>query len=188
MVSETPSEKFNRLFPPGSIAKAVFMLAFLATVGLGAIFLDGSLRRAEVFVLLGFLGLGAVVLSVSVLTSRTAARKPVGAEVSVAQRADEVRDHLTVATRLLNELEDELATRIRVLEQHQRDSERYEQLASLNAEQAKAIENLVGRQFARQSRMTWLQWVGSLLAAFALGLVVNWISAPALDWVRQLLS
>ncbi|WP_433264786.1 hypothetical protein ACQPZF_36080 [Actinosynnema sp. CS-041913] len=107
---------------------------------------------------------------------------------SDAQRANEVRAHLSAATRVLKELEGELGLRIRVLEQHQRDAERYEQLASLNAEQAKAIENLVGRQFARQSRMTWVQWVGSLLAAFALGLVVNWISAPALDWVRQLLS
>ncbi|MGX7826071.1 hypothetical protein ACTG9Q_13355 [Actinokineospora sp. 24-640] len=31
----------------------------------------------------------------------------------------------------------------------QANAERYEQLASLNAEQAKAIEGLVGRQFER---------------------------------------
>ena len=80
-------------------------------------------------------------------------------------------------------MEDDLAVRMQVLEQNQANAERYERLASLNAEQAKAIEDLVGRQFTRQSRLTWVQWGASLLAAFALGLVVNWISTPLLAWL-----
>ncbi|QFZ20486.1 hypothetical protein [Saccharothrix syringae] len=117
------------------------------------------------------------------LISRSALTVPGAEERGISDRADQARDHLSAAAQLLDELGDELAARIRLLEQHQADAERYKQLASLNAEQAKAIEGLVGRQFARQSRLTWMQFGGSLVAAFVLGLVVNWISQPALAWL-----
>jgi len=121
-------------------------------------------------------------MAVTARQSRIALRKA-RSEESVAERADAVRDHLSIATRLLGELEDELSTRTRLLEQRQQDAERYERLASLNEEQAQVIEDLVGRQFERQSRVAWVQWIASVLAAFALGLVVNWISAPVLAWL-----
>ena len=72
-------------------------------------------------------------------STRQAGGKQQGAE----DRAAAVRRHLSLATRLLEGLEEDLAVRIRLMEQHQADAERYEQLASLNAEHAKAIENLV---------------------------------------------
>ncbi|WNV90350.1 hypothetical protein [Umezawaea sp. Da 62-37] len=104
-------------------------------------------------------------------------------ERSIADRADEARDHLTAAAQLLNEIGDELAVKTNLLEQREADAKHYEHLASLNVEQAKAIEGLVGRQFARQSRVTWLQFGGSLVAAFVLGLIVNWVSNPVLEMI-----
>lgn len=97
-------------------------------------------------------------------------------------RIVEARMHMDATGQLLRELEDELSTRTKILEQLQADAERYEQLASLNAEQAKAINDMVGQQFKRQSRATWWQWWGSIVLAAILGFIVNWASTPLLDF------
>ncbi|MCA1708343.1 MAG: hypothetical protein LC808_35735 [Actinobacteria bacterium] len=83
----------------------------------------------------------------------------------------------------MRELEDELSTRTTVLEQLQDKAERYERLASLNSEQAKAIENMVGQQFKRQARSTWWQWWGAIVLVGILGFIVNWLSTPLLNWI-----
>jgi phage gpG-like protein len=75
-------------------------------------------------------------------------------------------------------LEHELDTRIRILEQLQADAKRYEHLASLNAEQAEAIERTVAQQFKTQSRTVWWQWWAAIIIAIISGFIINWISAP----------
>ncbi|MDQ3764235.1 MAG: hypothetical protein M3460_22440 [Actinomycetota bacterium] len=100
-------------------------------------------------------------------------------------RIAEARQHMDATGKLLRELEDELNTRIKVLEQLQAYSERYEQLASLNREQAKAIEDMVGYQFKRQERITWRQWWGAIVLAGILGFIINWASNPLWDWITR---
>ncbi|GHG03583.1 MULTISPECIES: hypothetical protein [Amycolatopsis] len=53
---------------------------------------------------------------------------------------------------LLRALEDDLSTGTALLDPAHADAERHEKLASLNADQAKAVEDLVGSQFNRQGR------------------------------------
>jgi len=100
-------------------------------------------------------------------------------------RIADIRENLGATGRLLRELENELNTRNKILEQLQSDTERYEQLASLNAEQAKAIEDMIGQKFKRQSRATWRQWWGAIILAIIFGFIVNWISTPLLNWLVQ---
>jgi hypothetical protein len=100
-------------------------------------------------------------------------------------RIAEVRKHMNAAGKLMRELEDELNTRTQVFEQLQADSERYEQLASLNRPQAKAIEDMVGHQFKRQARITWWQWWGAIVLAGILGFIINWASSPLWDWITR---
>lgn len=107
-------------------------------------------------------------------------------EKSPRDRIVQVRNHLAATARLLSELQDDLATRTRVLEKLQSDAERYERLASLNREQANAIQELIGRQFAGQRKASAWQQVMFLVPAFLLGLIVNWLSAPVLSWISSL--
>jgi hypothetical protein len=104
-------------------------------------------------------------------------------QVTYRDRITEVKDHLARTSTLLCALEDDLATRTALLEQVQTKAERYEKLASLNADQAKAVEDLVGRQFQRQGRSNAIYWWAGIVIAFALGLIVNWISAPLWAWI-----
>jgi hypothetical protein len=90
----------------------------------------------------------------------------------------EVREHINATGRILSELEHELNARIGILEQLQTDAKRYEQLASLNVEQAGAIENMVAHQFEAQSRVTWWQWWVAIVVAVVSGFVINWVSGP----------
>jgi hypothetical protein len=100
-------------------------------------------------------------------------------------RIADIRETLGTTGRLLRELENELDTRTKILEQLQCDTERYEQLASLNAEQAKTIEDMIGQKFKRQSRATWWQWWGAIILAVIFGFIVSWASTPLLDWLVQ---
>lgn len=131
---------------------------------------------------------GMTVLSFigSLLVGRAAKSVTATMELSPHERIDRVRRHLADTGLLLSELQDDLATRTRVLEQLQADSERYERLASLNKEQAEAIQDLIGRQFTRQQRTSLWQQGLFLAPAFLLGFVVNWLSGPALQWVGDL--
>ncbi len=97
-------------------------------------------------------------------------------------RITEVKDHLTRTSTLLRALEDDLATRTKLLEQAEADADRYEKLASLNAEQAKAVEDLVGRQFQRQGRANAIYWWAALVIAFISGIVVNAVTPTVLSW------
>ena len=90
--------------------------------------------------------------------------------VTPQDRIKTLRNNLAETGRLLRELEDELDERTRVLEELAQKSEQYERLASLNQDQAKAIEALVGREFQKQARLSWWQWGLSLLSAFVLGI------------------
>ena len=100
-------------------------------------------------------------------------------------RIADIRENLGATGRLLQELENELNIRTKILEQLQSDTERYEQLASLNVEQAKAIDDMIGQKFKRQSRATWWQWWGEIILAIIFGFVVNWVSTPLLGWLVQ---
>jgi len=100
-------------------------------------------------------------------------------------RIADIRENLGATGRLLRELENELNIRTKILEQLQSDTERYEQLASLNVEQAKAIDDMIGQKFKRQSRATWWQWWGEIILAIIFGFVVNWVSTPLLGWLVQ---
>jgi hypothetical protein len=106
-------------------------------------------------------------------------------DVPPRDRIAETRNHMNTTGRILCELEDELSTRIKNLEQLQTDAERYERLASLNAEHAKAIEDMVGQQFKRQSRATWWQWWTAIFLAAVLGFIVNWASTPLWEWLTH---
>ncbi|WP_372659852.1 hypothetical protein [Amycolatopsis kentuckyensis] len=103
-------------------------------------------------------------------------------EVTYRDRITEVKDHLTRTSTLLRALEDDLATRTKLLEQAEADADRYEKLASLNAEQAKAVEDLVGRQFQRQGRANAIYWWAALVIAFISGIVVNAVTPTVLSW------
>ncbi|WP_370964764.1 hypothetical protein [Amycolatopsis sp. cg9] len=103
-------------------------------------------------------------------------------QVTYGDKIDEVKSHLTRTRDLLSELEDDLTTRTALLEKTQEDAERYEHLASLNAEQAKAIDDLVGRQFKRQGRADAIYWWAALVIAFLSGIVVNAITPTVLSW------
>jgi len=96
-----------------------------------------------------------------------------------------VKEQLQSVGSLLRELEDDLATRTKLLEQRQADADRYEKLASLNKDQAKAVEDLVGRQFKRQGKASAIYWWVGLVLAFVVGLVVNWISGPLWAWLNR---
>lgn len=130
----------------------------------------------------GFSILFLVVLIASFINGRRLRLNPPRAK----DRITEVRRHLDATRRVLQELEDDLNDRTKLLERVQADAERYEQLATLNREQARAIENMVDRQFSRQARMAWWQWILSLVAAFILGLMVNWLSGPIGSWLNHL--
>ncbi|MEJ2851866.1 MULTISPECIES: hypothetical protein [unclassified Saccharothrix] len=123
-----------------------------------------------------------VALIVGRRLNRQAGRFPV---MTPAGRIEQARDHLDSTARLLRQLEDELTTLTRVLEQRQVDADRYQRLAMLNADQAKLVEHLVARQFERQTRTTWRLQGFQITTAFLLGLVVNWISQPALYWLSS---
>ncbi len=103
-------------------------------------------------------------------------------EVTYRDRIIEVKEHLTRTSTLLRALEDDLATRTTLLEQAEADADRYEQLASLKAEQAKAVEDLIGRQFKRQGRSALIYWWAALVLAFLSGIVVNAITPTVLSW------
>ncbi len=92
---------------------------------------------------------------------------------------------MTVARELMNELEDELAVRSATLQRLQADAQRYERLATLNAEQAEAVEELVGRQFRRQGRIAAMQWWLSVVLAIVIGFLINWLSAPVWNWIAR---
>jgi hypothetical protein len=115
----------------------------------------------------------------SVITPRSQVAVP------FQDRIIEAREYLIGTGRILRDLEDELNTRTKVLEQLHADADRYERLVSLNVEQAKAIEDMVGRQFERQLRITWWQWWGSIALAIIFGFVVNWASVPLWDWLTR---
>lgn len=98
-------------------------------------------------------------------------------------RIAEIRAHIDTTGKLLRELEDEMNTRTKVLEQLQTDTEHYERLASLNTPQAKAIDDMMDRKFKRQARSTRWQWWASIILAIIFGFIVNWLSSPLLDWI-----
>ncbi|MGY6658677.1 hypothetical protein ACXIZN_41615 [Amycolatopsis sp. TRM77291] len=106
-------------------------------------------------------------------------------EVTFRDRVKAVKSHLESSGNLLRELEDDLATRTAILEQRQAEADRYEKLASLNEAQAKAVEDLVGRQFERQDKASAIYWWSGIAIAFVLGLVVNWISGPLWAWITR---
>jgi hypothetical protein len=106
-------------------------------------------------------------------------------ERTFRSRIADVRRHMTHARELMVELEDELATRSKALEQLQADAKRYERLATLNSKQAKAIEDLVGRQFQRQGRTATWQWWASIVLAIVFGFLVNWLSTPLWNWITH---
>lgn len=109
-------------------------------------------------------------------------RRAAKPEVTYRDRISEVKAHLTRTSTLLRALEDDLTTRTELLEQAEADADRYEKLASLNADQAKAVEDLVGRQFKRQGRSAAIYWWASLVLAFLSGIVVNAITPTVLSW------
>jgi hypothetical protein len=100
-------------------------------------------------------------------------------------RIREVKEHLTRTGELLSALNDDLATRTALLEKAEADADRYEKLASLNAEQAKAVEDLVGRQFKRQGRANAIYWWAAIVVAFISGIVVNAITPIVLAGSRS---
>jgi uncharacterized membrane protein YfbV (UPF0208 family) len=157
------------------IFATLFMLALAVTVEAQAV--SGKSIFTVVAVILAAVG-AATLPFFGIADSAAKPEKP-----DYRQRIADVREHLLQTGRLLRELEDDLATRTEILTQRQADADRYEKLASMNAEQAKAIEDLIGRQFSKQSRSTKLQWWFGLLLAFVLGLIVNWVSQPLLNWI-----
>ncbi|WP_328452758.1 hypothetical protein [Amycolatopsis sp. NBC_00438] len=98
-------------------------------------------------------------------------------------RIGEVRRHLAATGKILRELEDDLSTRVALLQATQAKANEYERLASINAQQAQAIDAMVGRQFKRQGRASAIYWWAGVVLAFVLGLVVNWFSAPLWAWI-----
>lgn len=127
-------------------------------------------------------GAVSVVGLVAALTGWRENARRLGRKVTYRDRITEVKENLTRTSLLLSALEDDLATRTRLLEKAQADAERYEKLASLNAEQAKAVEDLVGRQFERQGRANAYYWWAGIVVAFVLGIVVNAITPTVLSW------
>lgn len=101
----------------------------------------------------------------------------------IRNRIDRARQNVDATGQLLLELEHDLSTRTKVLEQIQADAERYERLVSVNIEQAKAIENMISRQFGRQALSARWQWWGLIVLVIIFGFIVNWLSAPLLDWL-----
>lgn len=97
-----------------------------------------------------------------------------------------IRSSLAQTSQLLAGLQDELDTRMRLLDQRQQDMDRVKHLASLNSEQARAIEDMVDRQLQRQDRKNVTLWWVGLPVAFGVGLVVNWISSPLWGWISSL--
>lgn len=153
---------------PGAIA-IVFAL-FLVAATLSDVHVD-----REVWIGPALLAVVAVVASVSL--------RPKPKMQSPQDRIKEVVRHLEATGGLLSAIEDDLTTRTKVLQQLEDDAERYEKLTTFNAEQAKAIDDLVGRQLKRQSKVMWWQWIGSLVLAIIFGFIVNWLSAPLLNWI-----
>lgn len=98
-------------------------------------------------------------------------------------RIGEVREHLAATSKILRELEDDLSTRMALLHTTQAKAYEYERLASINAQQAQAIDAMVGRQFKRQGRASAIYWWAGVVLAFVLGLVVNRFSAPLWAWI-----
>jgi hypothetical protein len=153
---------------PGAVA-IVFAL-FLAAATLSGVHVDWEVWIEPV-----------VFAVVAILAFVTLRPKP--KIQSPQDRIKEVVRHLEATRGLLSALEDDLTTRTKVLQQLKDDAERYEKLTTLNAEQAKAIDDLVGRQLKRQSKVMWWQWIGSLVLAITFGFIVNWLSTPLLNWI-----
>lgn len=153
---------------PGAIA-IVFAL-FLLVATLNGVGVDWEVW-IEPALLAGFAGVVALTLH------------PKPKIQSPQDRIKEAVRHIEATKGLLSMIEDELATRTRVLQQLKDDAEHYKKLTTLNAEQAKAIDDLVSRQLKRQSKLTWWQWIGSIILSIIFGFVVNWLSSPLLNWL-----
>ncbi|MFK3985225.1 hypothetical protein ACI2K4_33235 [Micromonospora sp. NPDC050397] len=102
---------------------------------------------------------------------------------TTVRELEQARWQLAKARRMLDQLE---AERDAVRREKRDETDRYERLASITREQAELVEHLITRQLVRQSRTTWVQWYVSLLLAFLLGLVVNWVSDPVYAWLLHL--
>ncbi|RSN45135.1 hypothetical protein DMC64_20040 [Amycolatopsis sp. WAC 04197] len=135
-------------------------------------------------VLLSGMGLNLVVAGAYVLLNRRLL-KAQRTDTGFRSRLDEVREHVARARELMAELEDDVATRTAALEKLLEDSKYYENLATVNKTQAKAIEDMVSRQFRRQGRITTVQWWLSIVAAIVFGFVVNWASTPVWAWFTR---
>lgn len=116
-----------------------------------------------------------------IISARSSLRLATG-QMTYPDKITEIKGHLTSTSMLLRALQDDLVTRTAMLEQLEADADRYEKLASLNAEQAEAVEDLVGRQFKRQGRSAAIYWWAALVLAFLSGIVVNAITPTVLSW------
>ncbi len=159
------------------IISLVYAFAYLVVI------IRYGLNSREVFISL-VVGVILIVASGAFWTSRID-KELAKVKIPRRDRIAEARRYIDATGKLLGELEDELNTRIKVLEQLQATSERYEQLASLNREQAKTIEDMVRHQFKRQERITWLQWWGAIVLAGILGFIINWASNPLWVWITH---
>ena len=138
LVSDEPEDK-ERLWPERAGAIAVTIaLVYAITDAVVTIHYGLTSSEAQISLIAG-----AMLIIASLVFWTSSINKEL-AKIKVLRRdrIAEARQHIDATGKLLRELEDELNARIKILEQLQDKSERYEQLASLNSEQAKAIEDL----------------------------------------------
>jgi hypothetical protein len=154
--------------------------AISAAIGVGLALLALAIASSGLHVDWEFWVVSPFFVGMAILLAVTSRPKP--KVRSPQDRIKEVVRHLESTGRLLRDLEDDLATRTKVLQQLQQDAERYEKLIGLNAEQAKAIDDMVGRQLKQQAKEARLLWIISLVLAVVFGFVVNWFSTPLLNW------
>ncbi|MFG1737934.1 hypothetical protein ACGFLT_07915 [Micromonospora chalcea] len=169
-------ERFNRSSQMLLVGVLVLLLALLCSVP--------SIEQRDAVV-----GAASIVTSVSCVIYLRIHMRRVIHRLRFEHLEDRIalmRGTMRYVAKFAEEVESSMRIRMEVLEDLQGQISRNEALSNLTREQAEAINLALGNHFKRQddssARLAWFM----LIPAFVLGLVVNWLSDPAWDVIKEI--